>query len=270
MSYIEFADADGNDVKILGAERAWMACLCADITAGILSALGGYLDEGEKATLDQMVRSDFQWWRISGLGLSTFMTVGGERQGFKVADGFVSCFDLGLNTIMACGSNELRLCAVLHGQCELHCYVLGPNRAWLADLIGRGRASNILRADMNWEAAAEMLRASAERPVALSYSVSESFPNAHLAARGAAWSASVGSAGDLEDALYDWYDSLSAEEVFDYAFAALRKQDLEAGMGLEMRPENWSTRRCGPGHTAFDVLGEFYRLAGKTAPIGLP
>src|SRR5690606_31251558 len=54
-------------------------------------------------------------------------------EGYDIDLGNVS-----LNTALDTGSDALRLLARLHGQCELHCWVDGPNRAWLADIIVAG------------------------------------------------------------------------------------------------------------------------------------
>ncbi|GAA4304598.1 hypothetical protein GCM10023178_11830 [Actinomadura luteofluorescens] len=37
----------------------------------------------------------------------------------------------------------MRFLARLHAQCELHGYVEGPNRAWLADVIDQGPAAGV-------------------------------------------------------------------------------------------------------------------------------
>jgi hypothetical protein len=44
----------------------------------------------------------------------------------------------------------VRFLARLHGQCEVHGWVAGKNRAWLADIIETGRETAILRDDMGW------------------------------------------------------------------------------------------------------------------------
>ena len=82
-----------------------------------------------------------------------------------------SLLDLQLNSAIAVGGDAMKLAARLHGQCEIHCYVEGPNRAWLASLIEDAFAKHIFRTGQGWEETCTMLRKSADSPVVCSFSV---------------------------------------------------------------------------------------------------
>lgn len=92
-------------------------------------------------------------------------------------------FSLVLNTAMRVGGDAVKLCARLHGQCELHAWVDEADRPWLAGIIEAGRDVGLLRAEGwlrewgTWEGVVELLLAIKEHPgpVVTDYSVSDSF-----------------------------------------------------------------------------------------------
>lgn len=137
-------------------------------------------------------------------------------------------FDLQLNSAVAMGGNALKLAARLHGQCEIHCYVEGPNRNWLASMIEEALSKSVLRKELGWEGAITLLRKANDSPVVCSHSVCEQFPNAGIAD----WVPPKDEeGGDNYDA---WYD-LPAEEQWRLGMKGLRMH----GGGLEMKPEEW-------------------------------
>lgn len=105
--------------------------------------------------------------------------------------------NIGLNTALAAGSDPIRLAAKIDGWCESHAWVNGPDRAWLADVIGEGLRAGMFRrgfwysnepdgpkdqwSDQGWEQVQELLRARDDEPVVMSYSVGDSFPNRDIA-----------------------------------------------------------------------------------------
>lgn len=152
----------------------------------------------------------------------------------------VETFTLALNTGIVMGGRVMKLLARLHGQCEIHCYVEGPNREWLAGIIDEGIASGLLRKRGGWLDVHSLLLSASDGPVVMSFSVTEGFPNESLAEE-AGWDS-----GGVEDAFYE----LSDEQQWHYAITALRAQ----GGGLEMRPENWEDFRFGDGLNAFSLM----------------
>jgi hypothetical protein len=137
--------------------------------------------------------------------------------------------------------------ARLHGQCELHAYVEGANRAWLADIIERGRETDVLRPQMKWEQVAEFLRSRDDCPVVTSYSVCDQFPNRHVAG----WVAPMSKYEDTGEEYEDtdaWYDLPEAER-WQRAMDGLRAQ----GNGLELKPDNWNTFHFRDGVNGFQL-----------------
>jgi len=161
-----------------------------------------------------------------------------------LAMGFEAAFDLGegcaepipawlcgLNTLIAEGSDPMILAARLHGQCEVHCYVEGKNRAWLAEIVDRGVGAGIYGAPWGydgWPALAAHLRARDDEPVVTSYSVTEGFPNAGVAERGHLWTPDPDADGK------DWY-ALPDDEQWRLCMTALRV----GASYLELRPDLW-------------------------------
>ena len=184
----------------------------------------------------------------------------------------VKPFDAMLNTAVAAGSDPIRLLSKLHGQCEIHAYVEGKNRAWLADVIEAGVRDRILRTWEGdyyggWPAVAELLRRRDDEPVVTSYSVTDSFPNMHVARDAGKWQpvfthedirktlelTEGEDPADYEgDYLSDlWYEKLPASEQWEYAMRGLRKMSETAH--LEIAPETLGTQGYGNGMSGFDI-----------------
>lgn len=98
--------------------------------------------------------------------------------------------NIDLNTALAAGSDPVALAAKVHGWCERHPWVEGPDRAWLADVIEQGLKSGLYRRGAGWDQPVDehdegpgvipMLRARDDEPVVLSHSTCESFPNSSV------------------------------------------------------------------------------------------
>jgi hypothetical protein len=164
---------------------------------------------------------------------STFLSVGTEPFGLIAK---ATPFDAALNTACAIGNDQVRLMARLHGQCEVHAFVVGQNRAWLAAIIRRGRETGVFRADQGWESVAELLASRDDCPVVTSYSVTRQFPNPEIAG---------------------WVDDEDGEGFYRLSDAERWRRALEgltaAGGGLEMKPEDWSQFYFGDGVNGFHI-----------------
>lgn len=64
---------------------------------------------------------------------------------FEVAGHRFNSGNIALNTALVAGSRPIVLAAKIHGWCEVHAWVDGPDRAWLADIVGEGLTAGIYR-----------------------------------------------------------------------------------------------------------------------------
>jgi len=254
MSRIYWHSEDEDTAEVHGSERAHAGVLCSDLLVVSLGVNRRWIDDRDIAAYRRVVTGyvkessdhrfvlDFQSW-LSGIGENYFLINGRD----------VSVFTAALNTAYVLGSDPMKLLARLHGQCELHCYVEGANRAWLADIIERGRTVGIMRKDSGWESVVTLLRSRNDSPVVTSYSVCEQFPNSGIAS----WQAPEDEDGELN---YDaWYD-LPDEDRWSLAIAGLRKRKG----GLELKPGNWNTFYFGSGVNGFHILEHVYSLHNDT------
>lgn len=217
MSRIYFHSEDGTE-EVRGSERAHMGYLCGRM---FMAAIGPIWDsESERSWLRKYIPPGH--YTLNPMldfkkSVDTWLSVGHDD--LIIEGRNISMFSMALNTAYMMGNNTMKLCARLHGQCEIHCYVEGPNRAWLADMIEAGRKQKIFRSEQGWEKTLELLRSSDTKPVVTSYSVTEQFPNAGVAIEGDLWEAEIDEQGYQN---WDkWYD-LPREEQWRLALAALR------------------------------------------------
>jgi hypothetical protein len=164
------------------------------------------------------------WFRVTYDGT---MMIRGNR---------VSPFTMHLNTGLAIGSAPVKLAARIHGQCELHCFVEGPNRNWLAEIVRQGRRIGLFHHQAGWEQVIALLEMSDQGPVVLSYSVCDSFPNPSIS-------------GCHSEAEQDAWYNLSLDAQWAQAVAGLRKHPER-----EIKPENQDFFFFNGGETAFDIV----------------
>lgn len=257
MSRIYF-HSEHATAEVYGPERAYAGNLCSGLALGVLP-----LDDypSSPAPIRRLVPKSSYVHEYTGhyfqSHFETWFRVGMSDAYFELDGARHDTFTLGLNTAYVLGGDAVKLLARLHGQCEIHVYVEGPHRAWLADIIARGRETKILRPEMGWESVIDLLRARDDEPVVTSYSVCDGFPNQGIARAEGVWESPAlvreDADGDDEDAYDDdaWYD-LPYEEQWRVALQALRAQN--ARRPLELTPEIWDTFYFGSGVTAFDVV----------------
>lgn len=247
MSRIYF-HSDYRTAELRGSERAHMGILCSRL---LIASLGSLYDSRENPSwIRRFLPPDYygfneEFSRFEST-LETWIRV--SDGDFIVEGKKVSVFSTGLNTAYKMGNDAIKLCARLHGQCEIHCYVEGQNRAWLANMMEVGRQQNIFRANQGWEGVIELLRATDSRPIVTSYSVCESFPNADVVVDGGLWT--VPDDEDGEENWDAWYD-MPTEEQWRLGLQALR----ESKGGLELKPDNWNNFYFSSGITGFDLTG---------------
>lgn len=283
MSAIYFHSITGA-ARVSGAERAYAGILCNNLLQLALGITDSSLFEAEpyrkilppdcyvlRTTNNlEFIRNFRTYTLISGVWDKDYliMPTTGEQQ---------NPFYLALNTAVAMGSDPVRLLAKLHGQCELHCYVEGPNRAWLADIIDQGVKDKILRTGpkfeglptkkYGWQFVIDLLRSDDDSPVVCSYSVTDQFPNQYMATIYGSWSPPeiddaairekyrLNKDDDVEEykdgCISDLWYALSDEKQWEYALQGLRKAN-EKGT-LEMKPETFAIQGYGNGLSGFDL-----------------
>lgn len=248
MSRVYFHSPSG-EVELSGRERAYAGWIIGEMAFGVLRS-----DAEDRPDKPSLLRSilppdcylssvtrdfqrAFQTWFSHGFDGS--LIVNGKR---------VDTFTLILNTALVAGSDAIKLLARIHGQCEIHAWVDGANRSWLAEIAEIGLEASVLRADEGWEKVIPFLRSSSSEPVVLSYSVTDQFPNAYVAE----WH-------DEHDG-DDWYD-IPVDKRWEMAMSKLRDQGHRL---LEMKPETWGSMLFGGGESAFTVAKQLANLRATT------
>lgn len=238
MSCIYFHSEHG-EARLSGRERAYAGVLCSDLMLGAFGDL-----TYAKRWLVPLLRED-SWIRKSmdfedslRLGLRSMDDV------FVVDGEEIEVWLVSLNTAWVLGGDPLRLLARLHGQCEIHCWVDGPNRQWLASIMRDGRECELYRPNEGWESVIELLESRDDGPVVCSYSVCESFPG-----YGSLPDDHPLRLRDDDDALDDFYE-MPPHRAWADCMENLRSDNG----GLEMKPERWEQFRFGNGMSAFSLL----------------
>lgn len=290
MSRIYF-HTPGKTVEVLGPERAHAGLMTDRVGHGAMDVfhnldrlrelLNPAHDLAQHRTSGEMITWSFWFEQSTGWDRGTPLLVYAGRP--------LSSGDLVANTALAVGSDPMRLLTRLHGQCELHGYVEGPNRAWLADIIQAGLDSGVLRKtlngrDLGWAGVITLLRDRDDEPVVTSYSVTDWFPNKDVADwrppegtdLAPAWAAEEpeewAALTEEEQAEYrddseaDLWSDLPADQRWRLAVDGLRRSNRT--MLLEFKPDDWATFRFGHGLTAFDLYEPDWRDR-ITAALGL-
>lgn len=273
MSRIYF-HSPSKTIEVGGRERAYAGLLCHEMFCVSLGMNGRFTDSEKYRKLlppdcyvlsqtdDRMFFESLRTWMFVGFG-ATIQLPNGAR---------INVFEATLNTAIAMGSDPIRLLAKLHGQCEIHAYVEGPNRAWLADIIEQGIEDKVLRVWEKdyyggWPAVVELLRIRDDEPVVTSYSVTDQFPNRYIARTYGSWKVSLDPevikqkyelASDDSPTEWEanyssdlWYE-LSNAEQWQLAMEGLRKHNETAH--LEMKPETFARQGYGNGMSGFDII----------------
>jgi len=140
MSAIWFNSKGACDVYVMGSERAWFGVYCSGLMVRVLKHT--MRDSGSFPSVWRRILKDTyicNYKQDGPLGtfeevLSTWLTTSFNNK-FVVGDVEIDPFCVALNTAIVSGSDPIVLAARLHGQSEIHTYVEGENRAWLADVI---------------------------------------------------------------------------------------------------------------------------------------
>lgn len=252
MSRIYFHSLS-RESEVRGSERAFMGHIVSDMFLTALGVSDYDFPPDSPHVLRAILNPSHYATKSTGREFASQLSVAlrvGMDDAVLVVDGkTVNVFAATLNTAVVMGSDPIILSARLHGQCEIHTYVEGANRAWLADIIELGRKSGIFRKDSGWEDVIKHLKERDDEPVVTSYSVCEQFPNTTVTK----WKPSrLTEEGEADwDAFYD----LPKETRWEMGMAALR-----AKQSLEMTPDNWRDYYFADGVTGFDLLAKALEL----------
>jgi hypothetical protein len=251
MSSISF-NTPSRDAMLHGSERHYLGHLSQSVATGFflrsssrerIAALlnpqhylvgmtdaPGWLQQLETAlAVSGFGMGDLFVWRGRPLGTDTILT----------------------NTAMVVGNEVIQLATRIHNQCEIHGYVEGPNRVWLADLMQRGLDAGLFRRSLQgdsqgWEQVIDLLRERDDEPVVMAYSVTNSFPNRFVTT----WTP----ADDSDDAADAWYE-LPGEDQWRMSMDALR---ASTGL-LEIKPDHFhGSYHFGHGLSAIDLFAPDY------------
>lgn len=248
MSRIYFHSEHGT-AELRGSERAYMGNMCMQQLFIALDLYDRFLDDRKQHWATKLLPPDHYVHGYRGQRgvdmAQTTLFVGQET--LTLPDGRTTiAFSASLNTALRVGGDAFKLMARLHGQCELHCWVDGPNRAWLAGIMEQGRAINLYRANEGWEEVIALLRARDDGPVVCSYSVCEQFPNAEIAD----WEVPEADEGESN---WDAWFELSADERWRLGMQGLRQRNEGQRYTLEMRPDVWDDYTISAGISGYDM-----------------
>lgn len=195
MSWVSFNFPDESEVRVSGSERASFGIMIenhAKAALGLVYGIGGWSrlrevltpfvnPEGPLAKLVQRPEErDDRFDKELGYHLHTM----GFRSGstlFAWKGVEIGTRQLILNTVLATGSDAMRLAVKIHFQCEIHGYVMGYHRKWLADIVEEGLEEGVFRQGMKWTDLIVKLREANQGPVVTSSSSSDPFPNRDVA-----------------------------------------------------------------------------------------
>lgn len=287
MSRVYFASPSGS-AELKGSERAWLAGLVNDIATGALALsshgnaeqLLRFVDPAHYLYLEPDAPKRPGWQAPWAHSYETAFRVGmGSAPLVQYQGRELSTFTLALNTALLLGNDPVRLGARIHAQCELNCWVDGPNRAWMADIIDHGLEVGVYRRGaeddpQGWEEVAAFLRARDDEPVVLYDSIgSDGFPSAYTGDWMPAWPEGIPETGEGWEMLTEqqrlerdersdaWYELPDAER-WAISMPALR---AKKGHGLEIRPDNWRRYHFGRGLSVLDLVAHDaeQRIAAK-------
>jgi len=139
----------------------------------------------------------------------------------EVVGNFVPRFTWYYNRAMTHGSDPIKMCALIHGSCELHGYILREDFEWFCKVVNDGLDNKIFRREQGWDEVLNLFKETTGDVIVLSYTVTEEFPHASMIS-------------DEEDP--DWFYDLSYEEQFNRCFDVLSKNE-----GLRISPDKFDT-----------------------------
>lgn len=272
MSRIHFHSPSGT-VEVMGWERAHLGLISADVGSALLSHMSAY-SETTKRLIELMPAGHILRARPGEVGTPQWADWYRLMMNHGTSDGpmiewngrRVDEWQVLLNTALVLGSTPVKLATRIHAQCEIHGWVDGPARAWLAGVIHTAREQEVFRPDAGWEAVMDLLLTRDDEPVVMSYTVTDWFPNRECST----WQPPTVVEFDPEiesesDRLDELWGALADLVKWDYAVEWLHGP----GSGLQLSPIGWSDYRVGHRLSLFDLLAKDYtaRLDAAFPPV---
>lgn len=272
MSSIAFHFPDEEEVRISGSERAHFSILTEQHAKGAIGLVQGFSTAGLLDDLAPFLSPDGRLNKFKPTGphcgrnpqfeeaLGYVLSTIGFRSGpepFAWKNRDIRALDLLLNTTLATGSDPVRLAVKIHWQCEIHGYVMGYHRTWLADIVSEGLQEGVFRQGMGWAELVTKLRESAQGPVVTSFSGGEGFPNPYVGSWMPEWPEGV---EKVWDALSDEQKAVRharQEEWYDLSFERRWKTSVK-GLKTPGRNKAWGPEtlrdRFGHGVSLLDLV----------------
>jgi hypothetical protein len=228
MSTVYFHMLDG-DAEVASRERAQAAFICETIGAAML------VPHIDKLGLNARHYRDPGMLRVHySMGIAKTIKAGGRE---------FNAWEAMLNTALAVGSDALCFLTKMHAQCEIHAWVAGEHREWLAGIIEQCAAERLVRMEYKghdgkpfssgWRETIAALRRTDKHPVVMSYSVCERFPRPSL------WK-------DLQEGGEDAFYAMSDAEQWAACTPSIAH--------VQIAPDNLRGERFGDGTTTLDII----------------
>ena len=206
MSYLAFTSRE-REVHVRGWERHRLPMICKDMAWGLMAVHTASPAADRLAEL--MVPEKARHFASTRPGTPDWCST--YRLFFSYEDDMiqyrghpVGSTGLTFNTVLELGSGPMKLAARFAGQSYSHCWIPGPDRGWVADLITDGLVSDVFRHKIKvtdpspiipnatvetyhhtgWTDVIELLRETGRGPVVLSVSTADGFLDS--------WAADIG------------------------------------------------------------------------------
>lgn len=263
MSRLYFTTED-TEVEVKGWEYHWLRGLADEISSGFLGLR--YDAEGWIPLINKnhYMGRDRQVGPAWGMSFETALHAdGGGGESLLVWNGHaINGWHLMLNTAVVMGGDAVKLGVRLGSQAEIHAWIDGPDRAWVADIIDRAVTSGVFREGLRrqvtpgrnmvtdtadperfslepagWDKVTELLRSDDKAPVVTWYSISESFPD-----------------NGMTDMGYEDWEDLPSPERWRLGMESLRGGYWsQRYTGLQIKPDDWNDFRFGHKLTVMDL-----------------
>lgn len=152
MSSILFHFADGITLPVSGSERAHFALMAEDFSRGLLGLAGDIPSNladhvgpfiNPLSSMASVPPNTVEWDSAMAYAISTIGLTGVGVFAWRGQE--IDMSSLVWNTVLAAGSDPMRLGVKIHCTCESYGYIMGFHRKWFADIIDEGLEEGLFR-----------------------------------------------------------------------------------------------------------------------------